>query len=118
MAAPRMRLLFASIVTFMNPCVSPFSIARATRVIGRFPERTSNPARRASASLALAGADDDRVVSIHRLFRTLRHALRRAEYRSRHQLAAVDLDDLPGDESGKRIRCEKDKCTGAFLGRA
>ena len=36
----------------MNPCVSPFSTARATRVIGRFPTRTACPLAFASASVS------------------------------------------------------------------
>src|SRR3954453_7287991 len=36
MAAPRIRFVSASATTFIKPLVSPFSIARPTRVIGAF----------------------------------------------------------------------------------
>jgi len=41
----------ASTTIFMKPCVSPFSMARATRVIGRLPTRILRPVRRASSSV-------------------------------------------------------------------
>ncbi len=44
----------------MKPCVSPFSTARATRVIGRWPTRSAPPAR-ARLGLGHAGAAERRI---------------------------------------------------------
>ena len=38
-APPRIRRLCASTINFMNPCVSPFSTARLTWLIGRTPDQ-------------------------------------------------------------------------------
>ena len=42
-AAPRISLVSASTTTFMKPCVSPFSTARPTLVIGRLPTNAFRP---------------------------------------------------------------------------
>src|SRR5262245_36330992 len=47
--APRISLLSPSTRMRINPCVSPFSAARATRVIGRSPASPRRPLLRASA---------------------------------------------------------------------
>ncbi len=50
-AAPRISLVSASTAIFMKPCVSPFSTARETRVIGRMPTSARRPDLRISVSL-------------------------------------------------------------------
>src|SRR5205823_6169044 len=49
--APRIFFVSASTKTFMNPSVSPFSRARPTSVIGRFPIKAFRPDSRTSASV-------------------------------------------------------------------
>src|SRR5207302_1444037 len=51
MAAPRISCVSASTTILMKPCVSPFSMARATLVIGRVPTRMRFPKCHASASV-------------------------------------------------------------------
>ena len=50
-AAPRICLVSASTAIFMKPCVSPFSTARPTRVIGRMPTSALRPDLRISVSV-------------------------------------------------------------------
>src|SRR5437762_14235672 len=46
-AAPRIFRVSASTTIFINPCVSPFSIARPTRLIGRCAPSSGRPPARA-----------------------------------------------------------------------
>src|ERR1039457_5919083 len=60
MAAPRISFDCASTTIFMKPCDSPFSTARPTLVIGRFPTMRG-PAGFAAVPAGQAGAPQRRV---------------------------------------------------------
>ena len=86
-AAPRIFRVSASTTTFMKPCVSAFSMARPTFVMGRVPTRSGRPLARASVSVA--PTLPERRIDVERV---RRHAVAQATLLAVEEVRGQDLE--------------------------